>query len=173
MSSMDKKCVFLDRDGVINIERGTYTYKTEDFILISGVREAIKTLHENGYKVIVITNQSGISQGIYTRKDMEACHQKMATETAGLIDDIFYCPWHPRISESLMRKPDSLMFERAIALHGIDTQNSWMVGDKERDIEPAKKVGLKTILISDSPAEKTAADHRAGNLLKATKLIID
>lgn len=166
-----RKCVFLDRDGVINAERGTYTYKTEDFEILGGVKEALQLLRDHDFAVIVITNQSGISQGIYTRNDMEACHEKMLTAANGNIDDIFYCPWHPKVSESLARKPDRLMFERAIALHQIDVTHSWMVGDKERDIEPAKKTGLRSILIAES-VEKTAADFVAESLLEAVRKVI-
>jgi len=166
-----KKCVFLDRDGVINEERGTYTYKIEDFAIISGVAEAIGLLKSHDYKIIVITNQSGISQGLYTREMMEECHRKMMQETFHQIDDIYYSKWHPDVSDSLFRKPDSLMLERAIASHHISASDSWLVGDSERDILAAKKVDLKTILVGKKEAT-TSADFREKDLISAVKNII-
>ncbi len=168
---MFQKAIFLDRDGVINEERGTYTFLPKDFIIIQGVPEAIKILKENGFKIIVITNQSGISQGLYTRENMETCHEKMLKTCDFLIDDIYYAPWHPNISNSLSRKPDSLMLERAIAKHLINPKESWLIGDKERDIDSALKVNLKTILI-DSTSKETKAKFTDKNLLEAARRII-
>ena len=82
------KCVFLDRDGVINEERGTYTFKVDDFRIIPGVREALSILHENGYKLIVVTNQAGITRGLFTEQDMQECHEYMMKETGHLIPSI-------------------------------------------------------------------------------------
>lgn len=165
---MYSKCVFLDRDGVINEERGAYTFLPEDFKIIAGVVDAIEVLKRSGYKIIVVTNQSGISQGLYTKENMDSCHAKMMRATHGKIDDVFFCRWHPGISESLMRKPDSMMLERAIALHKVDVGKSWLIGDRERDIESAKKVGLKTILVADS-SQNTTADYISENLLGAVE----
>ncbi len=169
---MSDKCVFLDRDGVINEERGTYTFTETDFILLEGVADAIRLLKNNQFKVIVITNQSGISQGLYSLENMLSCHRKMMSETNQLIDDIYYSKWHPSISESLSRKPDSLMLERAIAYHQIDIGKSWMIGDKERDIESALKVGMKTILISQTEKLETQAGFIEKNLIRAVENII-
>ena len=124
------KCVFLDRDGVINRERGEYTFKVEDIEVLPGVKEALILLKDNGYKAIVITNQSGVSQGLYTDEDVARCHAHLRKELDSLIDDFFYSPYHPTISESLTRKPDSLMFEKAIAKYSIDPERSWMLGKK-------------------------------------------
>ena len=168
---MPKKCVFLDRDGVINEERGTYTFKIEDFNLIPGVVEAIKLLKKNEYLVIVITNQSGISQGLYTIEMMKECHQKMIEEMHYLIDDVFYSKWHPDVSESLFRKPDSLMLERAAAKFSIDLKKSWLVGDSERDIISGKKLKLNTILVGEKE-KSNSADFREKNLLSAVKNVI-
>ena len=167
---MPQKAVFLDRDGVINVERGTYTYLPDDFIVMKGVAEALEIFKINGFKIIVITNQSGISQGIYTKEMMDACHEKMKKECRSLIDDIFYAKWHPDISASLSRKPDSLMLERAIARHHIIPTESWLIGDKERDVLSGMKVNLRTILIG-SGNEKTQADYISENLLSAAHLI--
>ena len=160
------KCIFLDRDGVLNEERGTYTYIAEDLVIIQGVPEAIRLIKNHGYLAIVITNQSGIEQGLYTRAMMESCHKKLNDQTDNLIDAIYYAPGHPSVSESLSRKPDTLMLEKAIAKFNIDVSNSWMIGDKERDISCGNAQKLKTILISQQKIG-SAADYQSDSLLNA------
>tara|TARA_Y100000310_G_scaffold318927_1_gene373567 strand:+ start:7830 stop:8165 length:336 start_codon:yes stop_codon:yes gene_type:complete len=108
------KCVFLDRDGVINKGYSDYVYTLDRFEILPGVMEGITGLKKTGYKLVVITNQSGISQGIYTRFQMQACHNFMQSQLKNQIDQIYYAPWHPKVSDSLSRKPGTLMFERAI-----------------------------------------------------------
>jgi len=157
---MKNKCVFLDRDGVINRERGEYTFKLEDFEILPGVIEGMKILKEAGYLLIVITNQAGISRGLYTRKDMERCHDFSQKQSGGIIDQIYYSPYHPTVTESIARKPDSLMFEKAFAKFDIDPKQSWMVGDKERDLIPAKKFNMSTVLLSDALKSDYAIYHK-------------
>jgi len=166
-----QKAVFLDRDGVINVERGEYTFKSADFELVMGVKESLERLRGFGYLIIVITNQAGIAKGIYTHGDVQKCHKRMLKLLPGLIDDVFYCPYYPPISESLARKPGTLFFERAIALYHIDPALSWMVGDNERDLIPAKKLGIKTIGIGEKD-KFPSADELAQNLLEAVQRII-
>ncbi len=144
-----QKCVFLDRDGVINKERGSYTYTIEQFQILPGVPEGLKLLKDAGFLTIIITNQGGISKGLFSRHQMRKCHQYLIDQCPQLIDDIYYCPYHSSISESLSRKPDSLMLEKAIAKYGIDPSLSWMVGDRERDLEASVKMGIKFIQILD------------------------
>ncbi|BDD03249.1 D-glycero-alpha-D-manno-heptose-1,7-bisphosphate 7-phosphatase [Aureibacter tunicatorum] len=150
------KCVFLDRDGVLNVERGEYTYKTSDFVVEIGVAESLNKLKAAGFLLIVITNQAGIAKGLYEKEDVLKCHQKLQSETGNQIDALYYSPYHPLQTESLTRKPDSLMFEKAIAKFNIDPAQSWMIGDKERDIVPANKLGIQGILISDLNDESLA-----------------
>ena len=167
---MSKKCVFLDRDGVINEDNPNYVYKPESFQLIRGVPEAIEAIKAAGYLIIVATNQSGIAKGIYTRKDMRACHRLMQEQLGHRIDYIYYAPFHESVSKSLSRKPGSLMFERAIARFDIDPFNSWMVGDKARDIIPAQKLGIKTIQVDG--LIDGGADHVAEDLYAACEFIL-
>lgn len=171
---MNNKCLFLDRDGVINRERSEYTFEISDFHILPGVKESLKKIRDKGYKVIVITNQSGISKGLYTVEQMQRCHDYMLGELDHMVDDIYFSPWHPTISESLSRKPGSLLFEKAIAKHSIDPENSWMLGDRERDLIPAKKLGIRTILI-DNFEESQYADDYASDLQEAVneKIITD
>ena len=157
---MKNKCVFLDRDGVLNRERGGYTYNLEDFEILPGVLKGLKELKEAGYLLIVVTNQSGISKKIYTREQMNSCHQLLQKESGNIIDHIYYSPYQPTVSESLTRKPDSLMFEKAMAKYQIDPKISWMVGDKDRDLIPAKKYNIRTILMSDEIESKYADYHK-------------
>jgi D-glycero-D-manno-heptose 1,7-bisphosphate phosphatase len=142
------KCVFLDRDGVINKDNPDYIYKVNEFEILPGVVEGFKKLKEHGYLLVVITNQSGITKGIYTKEDMDACHNYFQEVSGHVIDHFYYSPYHPFYTDSLTRKPQSLMFEKAIAKFNIDPSQSWMLGDKERDLIPAQKLGIKGIIMS-------------------------
>lgn len=164
------KCVFLDRDGVINKDRVNYAYDLEHFIIIDGVIESLKALKNAGYRLIVVTNQSGIAKGIYTREQMRACHDYLQQACGNIIDHIYYSPCHPSISESLTRKPDSLMLEKGIARFQADIDSSWLIGDKGRDIVPARKMGLKTIQVDGH--DDGIATHVAADLKAATSLIL-
>jgi len=166
------KCIFLDRDGVLNVERGDYTFLLDDFKIIDGVLEAIEKIKSAGYLAIVITNQAGISKGIYTRKQMNACHQFLLEKSRNMINHIYYSPYHDSITESLTRKPNTLMIEKAIAKFDIDATASWFVGDRCRDIECGQKMGLKTILISDELPKDCKPDFSASNLLQAVDQFI-
>jgi D-glycero-D-manno-heptose 1,7-bisphosphate phosphatase len=169
---MQRKCVFLDRDGVLNRERGDYTYHLDDFEVIAGVPEALALLKQNGYLLIVVTNQGGIAKELYTKEDVLACHAKLQEACDNLIDALYYAPGHPNYAASLARKPDSLMLEKAIAKFDIDPAKSWMVGDSERDIQAASKVGVPSILVGDKYGEGTHA-FQVKNLWEATQLIIN
>ncbi|RAU81605.1 D-glycero-alpha-D-manno-heptose-1,7-bisphosphate 7-phosphatase [Pontibacter arcticus] len=166
-----QKCVFLDRDGVLNRERGDYTYKLEDFEVMPGVPEALALLKENGYLLIVVTNQGGIAKKLYRKADVLACHEVLQQACGGIIDALYFAPNHPDFSASLARKPDSLMLEKAISKYNIDPSLSWMVGDAVRDLEAATKVGIKSVLVRGG---KTSHQHEfmADDLLDATYLIL-
>ncbi|BDC99964.1 HAD family hydrolase [Persicobacter psychrovividus] len=166
-----EKCIFLDRDGVLNVERGEYTFRLEDFEIEAGVGEALKRLKDAGYRLVVITNQAGIAKGLYTKADVLACHEKLQANTGRLIDAIYYCPHHPTKSESIARKPGTLMFERAIAKYNIDPIQSFMVGDQERDLVPAKKLGMGTVRVAPTKVE-TDGDHFCFSLLEASDYIL-
>ncbi|WP_018478354.1 D-glycero-alpha-D-manno-heptose-1,7-bisphosphate 7-phosphatase [Pontibacter roseus] len=169
---MQQKCVFLDRDGVLNRERGDYTYRLEDFEVLPGVPEALALLKQNGYLLVVVTNQGGVAKGLYTKADVLACHQKLQNSCNHLLDALYYAPSHPAFSESLSRKPDSLMLERAIARYSIDPMQSWMVGDSERDLQAAEKVGVPTIMVGDK-YEPNSYTYQVHNLWEAAQLILE
>jgi D-glycero-D-manno-heptose 1,7-bisphosphate phosphatase len=169
----NRPCIFLDRDGVINKERGEYTFLTKDFCILEGVAEALRLAHEANFLLIVITNQGGVDRGLYSKEDVMNCHHYLQTETGSLIDDIYICPHHPTKTESLMRKPDSLMFEKAIAKWGIDLEHSYMIGDADRDLLAAQKVGVKGLLVkSVKESELVPREEQHQSLLDAVRFIL-
>jgi D-glycero-D-manno-heptose 1,7-bisphosphate phosphatase len=165
------KCIFLDRDGVLNKEMGEYVFKHEDFLVLDGVKEAIHQLKAAGYLLIVITNQSGIAKGLYTKSEVLACHEILQKECNYLIDDLYFSPHHEDYdTASLLKKPNSLMIEKAMAKHNIDPSQSYMIGDQMRDIIAGSKAGLKTIFVSQSSSNATAMANTP-SLLEAVRLI--
>jgi D-glycero-D-manno-heptose 1,7-bisphosphate phosphatase len=170
---MKNKCVFLDRDGVLNADEQYYTYRLEDVVVLDGVAEALKKLKEAGFLLIVVTNQAGIAKRQYGPAEVRAVYEMIQEETGSLLDDLYFSPHHPEhSSRSLRRKPDSLMMERAMAKHTIDPSQSWMIGDKVSDMQAGHKAGLQTIFIGQKEAEGTYGDFQATNLLEATKIIL-
>jgi D-glycero-D-manno-heptose 1,7-bisphosphate phosphatase len=169
---MMNACVFLDRDGVINKDNPNYTFRVEDFEILPGVVDALRTLKSNGYLLIVVTNQSGIAQGLYTQAHMEACHEFFQHQCGSLVDHFYFSPDHPTVTASLSRKPGTLMFEKAIAKFNIDKRKSWMIGDRGRDIIPARSLGIRTIQIGDEIDDNEKADHQVSNLPEAAKIIL-
>lgn len=170
------KCIFLDRDGVLNKDKVDYVYKAEDHFILPGVIEALKLLKQSGYTLIIITNQSGIAKGLYTAEEVMNCYDLLQTACGQIIDGIYFAPYHVDYdSECLVRKPKTLMFEKAIAKFNIDCSQSWMVGDKERDLIPAEKLGIKTVFIASEEEETNKIvrpDIHAKSLLEATKFIL-
>lgn len=167
---LKQKCIFLDRDGVLNVERGDYTYLPDDFILEEKVPEALALLKQHGYLLIVVTNQGGMAKGLFTRDQMQACHRKLQEDCRYMIDAIYHAPSHPAVSASLARKPDSLMLEKAIARYKIDVAASWLVGDQLRDMQAAEKVGVHGILVG--PHASGTYPRQMKNLWEATQFII-
>lgn len=157
---MIRKCVFLDRDGVINRDKVDYVYKVEDIKILDGVKEALEKLKKEGYLLIVITNQSGIDRGIYTETDVEITHSEIQNRLGHTIDEFYYSPYHRTITASLGMKPGSLLFEKAISKYKIDTSASWMVGDRIRDLIPAEKLGIKGILLDSEYPDKAEFEGR-------------
>jgi D-glycero-D-manno-heptose 1,7-bisphosphate phosphatase len=170
---MSSKCVFLDRDGVLNEDLSDYLHKLDDLIIPEGVPEALNLLKEAGFLLIVITNQAGIAKGMYGPEVVYAIHEKMQEVSGNALDDLYFAPSHPEFTgKSLSRKPDSLMLEKAIAKYNIDTAQSWMIGDRARDMEAGHKVGLKTIHVIPEN-EISAGDYTAVSLYEAAKIILN
>lgn len=142
------KAIFLDRDGVINRERGEYTWRKDDFTLNEGLVEFCRLAQQKGYLLIVISNQGGIQRGIFTIKDVEIVHQYLKDELKqqGVqLTDIYICPHHNATERCFCRKPQPIMLEKAIARFKIDVSKSFFFGDSKRDIEAGECVGVKSI----------------------------
>lgn len=151
------KAVFLDRDGVVNVERG-YTHRLEDFVILPDLMEVLLALQKKGYLLIVVSNQSGIAKGLYKQSEVEVLHKFMVdefTKKGIILSEIYYCVHHPDVSKCICRKPDSLFVEKALARFDIDPKQSYFIGDKERDTEAAEKAGVKGILIEANISLKT------------------
>ena len=149
---MGNRAVFLDRDGTIARDV-PYCGKPEDFEILPTVPEAIKLLNQNSFKVVVVTNQSGIARGYFTEETLALIHQKMKDELAAAganIDAIYYCPHHPD-ENCACRKPGTALFQRAAEDLDIDFPSSFMIGDTEEDIYAGKAIGCKTVLVTTGP----------------------
>lgn len=146
---MGVKAIFLDRDGVINVEKD-YAHKIEDFEFLPGVFEAVKSFNEKGYIAVVVTNQSGIGRGYYTGEDfrkLTAYMEKEFEKNGGKIAAVYHCPHGPQDGCDC-RKPEPGMLLAAKDDFGIDMASSWMIGDKEGDIEAALAAGItNTVLV--------------------------
>jgi D-glycero-D-manno-heptose 1,7-bisphosphate phosphatase len=166
------KCIFLDRDGVLNVDDPAYTFLTSKFKIIPGVVESLYKLKEAGYKLIVATNQSGISKGLYTQQQMELCHIYLQEAAEHVIDHFYFCPYHRSITNSLARKPGRLMFEKGLSKFNGDASQSWMIGDRGRDLIPARHLGMRTIQIGDEVEPENRGDYRVNDLREAADIIL-
>lgn len=172
------KAVFLDRDGTINREVD-HLRKMEDFEFLPNSIPALKILSDSEYRIIIITNQSGIARGYFDEKTLKEIHEEMLHEFSreGIrIDRIYYCPHHPD-ENCECRKPNSGMFKAAEKDFNLDLKNSYSIGDTTQDIEAGKRMGCKTILVRTGYAGKDGrydvkADFIAMDLLQAVEIIL-
>jgi D-glycero-D-manno-heptose 1,7-bisphosphate phosphatase len=164
------KAIFLDRDGVLNREIGDYVWRPEEFEVLPGVPESLTRLKAAGYYLVVVTNQAGIAKGLYTATEVAACHAKLQAACNHAIDAFYFAPGHPSVSESLLRKPDSLMLEKGLARFNLDPAQCWIVGDRLRDLEAGTKVGVRGILVGHT--EPPAHELHAADLTGAAALIL-
>lgn len=150
-----EKIIFLDRDGTINVEVD-YLYKKEDFKFEDNADKAIKIFNDLGYKVIVVTNQSGIARGYYSEEDLKKLHEHIDEELGKIgakVNAYYYCPHHPEATidkykvDCQCRKPNLGMFLDAKKDFNIDFENSIIVGDKVSDLESGVRLGMKTVLV--------------------------
>ena len=174
--SNKKKIVFLDRDGVINIDKH-YLYKIEEFEFTDNLFEACKYFISLNYEIIVITNQSGIGRKYFSEDDFKKLTAWMLNEFKknGIkILDVFYCPHTPNENCSC-RKPKPGMILQANDKHNIDFENSWLIGDKISDINAGINAGIKnTILITSEYLKKTDeinTQHIIKNIIETKNII--
>ena len=143
------KLIILDRDGVINEDSDDYIKSPDEWIPIAGSLEAIGALSQNGFKVIIITNQSGIGRKIFSIEMLNAIHKKMNINLAqygGVIDGIFFCPCAPE-ENCNCRKPKSGLYNEVSDRLQISLENVFCVGDKITDIQAAQNAGARPILV--------------------------
>jgi len=147
---MPRKAVFIDRDNTIAID-GPYCSRPEDLRLFKGVGRSIKKLNDAGFLVIIITNQSGIGRGFFTCDMLEKIHDKLKKDLAkdgARVDAIYYCPHLPDEGCSC-RKPEIGLIKKALEDFDISLKDSYVVGDRDHDVELAKKVGCTPILVDN------------------------
>jgi D-glycero-D-manno-heptose 1,7-bisphosphate phosphatase len=155
------KAIFLDRDGIINKERGAYTWQMNDFEFVDDLVKSLRKFIKHDYKLIIISNQSGIGKGVYQFADVELLHAHILRymRINGIeIAEIYYCPHHPDTSRCICRKPDSQLLEKAIARFQIDPAASYFIGDREQDVEAARRVHVKGILVASNSSLLEVAD---------------
>ena len=182
---MSNKAIFLDRDGTI-IEDPGYINHPDQVKLLEGVPEALQELIAIGYKLVVVSNQSAVTRGIVTEKVLGEIHDRLNQllgEKGIRLDGIYYCPYHPDGAipkyrkESNLRKPNPGMLLTAAEQMHIELNQSWMIGNRDRDIEAGTRAGCKTILINHpshnkqhTPGESNP-DYKAVNLREAVNII--
>ena len=145
-----EKAIFLDRDGIINHDPGDYTKSVNEFTILPSILDTLEIWASEGYGLIVITNQAGITKGLYNSDAVDAMHQYLqgACIARGFsIAHFFYCPHHPEFSGlCLCRKPGSLMVEKGLHMFKLNPKNCVLIGDKPRDIEAGEKAGVRGVL---------------------------
>jgi D,D-heptose 1,7-bisphosphate phosphatase len=157
---MNRKTIFLDRDGVINEEKKDYVKNLKEFKIIDGSLQAIKLLKKNNFRVVIITNQSAINRGLLSIEKLNEIHDFLKSKLLDLdttLDGIYFCPHTPN-ENCMCRKPKPGLLQQAISELDINVKDSLMIGDSQTDIDAANKIGCKSILLNKNQ-----------NLLKVVK----
>lgn len=171
-----QKSVFLDRDGVLNKSYGRRPPNNpEELVLFPGVPEAIRKLNSAGYLVFVVTNQGGVGLGYMTQETLDAIHAKLQAEVAkagGRFTEIAACTHKPK-EGCACRKPKPGLILDLAERYNVDLAASFMVGDRDMDIQAGKAAGTRTILIESREKVAEQADYTCKNLLAASELILE
>lgn len=171
--------LFLDRDGVINVDRN-YVHRVQEFEFIDGIFGLCRTAQSLGYKLIVVTNQAGIARGYFREQDFQSLNQWMLDcfkEKSISITRVYYCPYHPEHGigiykrESNCRKPNPGMILTAQADNDLDLASSILVGDEETDIEAGERAGVGYKILVDASTRLCAS--RADLVLPSTAAVAD
>ena len=165
--------VFVDRDGTI-MKDCDYCSDPKDVRIFPGVPEALRRLKARGFKLIVITNQSGIGRGLMTVEQYRSVEAEVLRQVDGLIDATYFCPDVPG-QHSSCRKPSPGMILQANREHGIDLSRSFFIGDKEIDVECGRNAGVRTIRVQTGFQHDTigsTADWIAEDLPAAAEIIL-
>ncbi len=153
--------VLLDRDGVINHDSDHFIKSPEQWLPIEGSLEAIALLNQHGYKVVVVTNQSGLARGLLNVVTLEQIHakmQRMTAEKGGKIDAIYFCPHGPD-DECSCRKPKPGLLEAFADDHNTSLNDVPVIGDSLRDLQAAQAVGASPMLVKTGKGEKTLLEN--------------
>lgn len=156
------KLVILDRDGVINEDSDEYIKSHAEWKAIAGSLEAIGRLNQNGFRVVVATNQSGIGRGLFDTDALNAMHAKMHRALAtvgGKVDAVFFCPHTPE-DACQCRKPLPGLFQQIAERFGVELANTYMIGDSERDIAAGTAAGCQVILVRTGKGERALASGK-------------
>jgi D-glycero-D-manno-heptose 1,7-bisphosphate phosphatase len=143
------RAVFLDRDGVLTREKQDYVKTPDELEILPGLEAPLREIQKRGFRIVIITNQSVIGRGLTTHREMSMIHEKLRLEVERFgcsIDGIYYCPHLPDEGCNC-RKPEPGLILKAAKDLGIDVATSWMIGDKEIDLEAAKRAGCRGIRI--------------------------
>lgn len=165
---MDERwTVFIDRDGTLVVDQvhGVDIARLE---LRPGAKEAMRLWKEAGWRVVGVTNNSGLARGKYTEAQMHAFHRAIEEALGGKLDAWYFCPHLPDAA-CACRKPKTGMFDAAIRDHGIDAKRSFMVGDTAGDMGAGAAIGARTIYVASTSAPLPAADHVAPDLAEAAR----
>lgn len=166
------KLIILDRDGVINFDSDKFIKSPDEWKPIPGSLEAVARLNQNGYRVVVASNQSGVGRGLFDMATLNAIHTKMHKALAqfgGRIDAVFYCP-HAADSQCGCRKPRAGLFQQIAERFHIDLTGVPAIGDSLRDLQAAAEVGCQPMLVETGKGRKTLG---AGGLPTGTKIYAD
>lgn len=137
-----RPCAFLDRDGVLNVDSG-YVASMDRVEWVPGAREAVRLLREEGFAVVVVTNQSGIARGLFSASEYLRFEKEYLAAFGVPIDAVYHCPHLPEVSGPCdCRKPGNGMIERAFADLPLRRRGSFLIGDSERDLEAARRSGI-------------------------------
>jgi D-glycero-D-manno-heptose 1,7-bisphosphate phosphatase len=153
--------IILDRDGVINYESEHYIKSPEEWLPIPGSLEAIAQLNRAGFRVLIVTNQSGIARGLYDIETLDRIHEKLMEELAavgGYVDEIFFCPHHPD-EKCHCRKPKTGLIENIKQKYPIDLNQTFFVGDNVSDVQAARAMGCKPMLVMTGKGQQTLAAY--------------
>jgi D,D-heptose 1,7-bisphosphate phosphatase len=162
------RAVFLDRDGTLIVDTG-FPSRPEEVRILPGVPEALSALGDAGYRLVVVTNQSGIGRGLLTEEDYRRVHREVERRLDIRFDGVYHCPHRPEAKCSC-RKPAPGMLLRAAEEHSIDLASSWAVGDRERDVRAGLAAGCGAVLLGGGPLPPGA--RAARDLPHAVELIL-
>ncbi len=177
--------MFLDRDGVLNEER-SFLSREEDLSVPTGTREALASLRRHDFLRLVVSNQSGLARSLFDFDTLAQLHKKLWNEVGGELDAFYVCPHHPEAEREELRvdcscrKPRPALLLQGIAEWDLVRNDCWLVGDAPRDIEAAKILGIRAILVTgpkiqaanDYPSQATTPDSFASSLTGAVRFIL-